>query len=66
MARVKAHQYIEEMLQKLQKVPARPSPRDGEPYLQIGLLLDAVVMARKNLDRAAKDLAVGVRRGPRN
>ena len=63
--RIKAHRYIEEMLQILQKTVGRPTPVEGEPHHEIGLLLDAVIMARRNLDRAAKDLTVGVRRDRR-
>ena len=64
--RVKAHRYIEVMLELLQKVEARPTPVDGEPHHELGLRLDAVLLCRRNLDRAARELTIGTKRVPRD
>ena len=64
--RIKAHCYIEEMLEMLQKVEGRPIPVDGEAHHELGLRLDAVILSRRNLDRAAKELTIGARRVPRD
>ena len=64
--RVRAHRYIEVMLELLQKVEARPTPVDGELHHELGLRLDAVLLCRRNLDRAVKELTIGTRRVPRD
>ena len=64
--RIKAHRYIEQMLEILQKVEGQPTPVEGEPHHELGLRLDALILARRNLDRAARDLTVGARRVPRD
>ena len=64
--RVRAHRYVEVMLELLQKVEARPTPIEGEPHHELGLRLDAVLLCRRNLDRAVRELTVGTHRVPRD
>ena len=55
--KVRAHGKLEVMLEMLAKVEPRPTPRLGEPHHQLGMLLDAVMLTRRNMDHAARDLA---------
>ena len=64
--RVRAHLYVEVMLELLQKVEARPAPNEGEPHHELGLLLDAMLLCRHNLDRAARELTINTHRVPRD
>ena len=62
--KVRAHRKLEVMLEMLSRVEPRPTPREGEPHHQLGLLLDAVLLSHRAADRAARDLAMNTCQEP--
>ena len=64
--KLRAHRKLEVMLEMLSRVEPRPAPRNGEPHHHLGLLLDAVLLSRRATERAACDLAMAMRREPKD